>query len=272
MAETRSPFQEMIENFQKPEVQDFLHHIQCVAGFLLPPSVNRIFDLFHHHCFDSPRPQFIRDFDKDPDNSKWQRIYSESIFGSAQPAVSAVFYHRENLLRIERDILSFIYLDKLVKTMGKTLMGGGNTRKLDFEYHAFVFAYRRSLDFLSRGIASLLKEDLHSFRKLPLLRNNHPECPWLEEILEIHLEFAPQLKSFIGTEKDRSIRDKLAHYLNVPAGALNVNSNGVFFSGVGEKVDHSTRLKDVIDNYIKILVKIFTVSLEAMSKGLPKET
>jgi hypothetical protein len=60
-------------------------------------------------------------------------------------------------------------------------------------------------------------------------------------------------------------------YQHVPAGALNVNSSGVFLSGIGEKVDHSIRLKNVIDNYTKILVKIFAVSLEAMSKGLPKE-
>lgn len=46
-------------------------------------------------------------------------------------------------------------------------MGLGGTRKMDFEYQAFVLAYRRCLDYLAGAIASYFKTEVSSFRTLP---------------------------------------------------------------------------------------------------------
>ena len=121
------------------------HHAQAIADFTLPPSVKIFFESHHHHCFSEPCPDFTKGWGTESPNWKWQRLHNESILGSAQSATAAVFYHCENMLRMEREVLSFRDIDLLIPLMGKSAMGGGNTQKLDFEYHAFIFLISKML-------------------------------------------------------------------------------------------------------------------------------
>ena len=262
-------FREMMDLHADPLVQDFYHHLEAIAGFSLPPSLKSLFDTYHRHCFDQPRPQFTADWGKDSPNWRWQKLHSGSL-GSCQSALTAVLYHRENLLRLERDVLSFLDIDRLIPIMGRATTAGGNTQKINFEYHAFVFAYRRALDYLAIGMASLLRQEFHSFRRLPTLLNKHSEHVWVVQLLGVHSRYVPRLKTFLGSDKERSARDKIAHYLSVEAACVNVNAKGLFLAGGPEALDHSTQLGVVIDEYVRILRDVISESLSAMASGLPK--
>ena len=259
-----------MELHEHPVVRDFLHHAQTIAGFSLPPSIKVLFERHYHHCFDEPCPDFTKGWGTESPNWKWQKLHNESILGSAQSAATAVFYHCENLLRMEREVLSFRDIDLLISLMGQSAIGGGNTQKLDFEYHAFIFAYRRTLDYLSRGIAALVREECKSYNKLPASLKNHSSKPWVRQLTDMHSKYASQLETFVHPARGHSTRDRITHYLHVPAGCLNVNAQGIFFAGGGENLEPSIGLGKVIDDYVHTLRDVLTECFSAMAIGMPK--
>ena len=272
MINTNDPFQTIKELAENPIVIDFQHHMSTIASFSLPPSLKALFDNYHNHCFDDPLPSFTKDWGLESPNWKWQRRHNESIFHSAQSATAAVFYHSDNLLRMERELLAFRDIDSLIKIMGRSSFGGGNTQKLDFEYHAFVFAFRRTLDYMSTGIAAIIKEDCKSYNKLIDSLNNHSNKDWIIQIKDIHSKYARHLTTFVHPSRGHSTRDKITHHMHVPVGCLNVNAQGVFFEGGGENIESSKRLEDVITNHVRVLQNILTGFFLSMSTGLPKKT
>lgn len=270
MADDQETFRRMMELHEHPVVQNFYQHVQLIAGFSLPPSIRVLFENHRHHCFDEPCPDFTTGWGTQSPNWKWQKLHHESIFGSTQSAAAAVIYHSENLLRMEREVLSFRDIDLLIPLIGRAAIGGGNTQKLDFEYHAFIFAYRRTLDYLSRGIAALVKEECKSYNKLPTSLHNHSGKPWVRQLTDMHSKYSSRLKTFVHPARGHSVRDRISHYLHVPSGCLNVNAQGVFFAGGGENLEHSQKLGDVIGKYVHTLWDVLTECFSAMSAGMPK--
>ena len=270
MANDQETFRKMRELAEHPVVRDFHHHAQVIAGFSLPPSIKVLFENHHRHCFDEPCPDFTKGWGTESPNWQWQKLHHESILGSAQSATAAVFYHCENLLRMEREVLSFRDIDRLIQLMDRSAIGGGNTQKLDFEYHAFVFAYRRTLDYLSRGVAALVKEKCKSYNKLPTSLQNHSKKPWVRQIIDMHSQYASRLETFVHPARGHSTRDRITHYLHVPAGCLNVNAQGIFFAGGGENLEPTNRLGDVIGEYVHTLRDVLTECFSSMAAGMPK--
>lgn len=271
MADDQEMFRRMTKVSEDPVVLDFFDHAEIVAGFTLPASIKVLFENHHHHFFDEPCPNFTKGWGTESPDWKWQKLHDESIFGSAQSATAAVFYHYENLLQIEREILSFRDIDRLIQLMGRWgAIGGGNTQKLDFEYHAFVFAYRRTLDYLSRGIAALVREECKSYKHLPASLQNHSNKPWVRRIIDMHSKYADRLETFVHAARGHSTRDRIAHYVHVPAGCLNVNAQGVFFAGGGENLQSTNRLGEVTGEYVHTLREVLTECLLSMADGMPK--
>lgn len=273
MADDQEIFRQMMELSEHPVIRDFHYHVQAIAGFSLPPSIKVLFQRHHHHCFDEPYPDFTKGWGTESPNWKWQKLHNDSILGSAQSAAAAVFYHCENLTRIEREVLSFRDINLLIPLIDRSVIGGSNTQKLNFEYHAFIFAYRRTLDYLSRGIAALVKEECKSYNKLLASLQNHSDKPWVRQITDMHLKYATRLETFVHPARGHSTRDRIAHYLHVPAGCLNVSAKGIFFVGGGENLEHSNRLGDVINSYVltlrEVLAECFFSMVAAMPKTLP---
>ncbi len=268
-------FEKQLALWNSPLVQDFYHQVKLSAGFDLPPSSKALFTEYHQHFFEGSKPDFSKDWGDTSPNWKWQKKHYDSILGSVQSALASVHYHRDNMLRIEREILSFTRMDELVTIFKNdasgSCIGGGNTQKLDFEYHAFVFSYRRTLDYLTRGVSALLKQDFHSFRTLNKGFAAHQKHTWVNEIVAIHAKYTPKLEKFLGKEDGKGTRDLIAHYLHVPAGCLNVNSSGVFFAGGGEGLSHNQTLRAAIDLYVRILEGIISETLSAIMKGHEKK-
>lgn len=270
MTNDQESFKQLRALGEHPIVRDFYHHAQAIAGFTLPPSVKIFFESHHHHCFSEPCPDFTKGWGTESPNWKWQRLHNESILGSAQSATAAVFYHCENMLRMEREVLSFRDIDLLIPLMGKSAMGGGNTQKLDFEYHAFIFAYRRALDYLSRGVAALVKEECKSYNRLPISLQNHSKKLWVRQIIDMHSQYGSRLETFVHPARGYSTRDRITHFMHVPAGCLNVNAQGIFFAGGGENLEPSNRLGNVINAYVSTLRDVLAECFTAMAVGMPK--
>jgi hypothetical protein len=264
-------FQRLQRLSEAPLTQDFFHHVESLSRFDMPPSSKSLFTAYHSHFFDAPRPAFSADWGESSPNWRWQKRHSEAVLGSTQAAFTGVYYHRDNLLRIERDILAFPRMQELMALVGNSAIGGGNTQKLDFEYHAFIFAYRRSLDYLARAIASLLKQEFHSFRELPVSLKAHAQHEWDQRIIDIHRKYAPRLGSFLSKSEEKSTRDLIAHYMHVPAGCLNVNATGIFLAGGGEKLSSENTLGSVIHSYVQTLEDIVKETFDAVKSGFPKD-
>lgn len=260
---------ELLSLQDQPVVRDFWHHVGRTVGYEIPPSIKDIFLQYHAHCFRDPKPEFTSSRPESPE-WQWQKLHSESIFGNCQEAVAATLYHRDNLLQFERELLAFPQLDDLKAALGHAGIGGGNTRKLDFEYHGFVFAYRRALDYLAQGVAAILKQHFRSFRRLPDLLQNHDVHGWTGELIKMHSDVAPRLRAFLGTETNRSTRDRIAHYEHVAAGVVNVNTSGLFLAGGGENLGLGGKLSTVIGNYIMELQHVLDATLKVLVIALPK--
>ena len=253
-----------------PVIDDFFKHVTGIAGFNLPRSFKALFEGHHSHFFDEPRPQFSLVWGEASSTWRWQKQFSNSILDDVQDATGAVLYHYDNLRRMERDIVA-LYENEHLKTLAaQSFFGGGNTRKLDYEYHGFVFAFRRTLDYLARGIAALLHQDFNSFRRLPDFFKSHTKHAWIIRLIEVHSRYTPQLVTFLGNRIDRSTRDRIAHYTHVPAGCLNLNRYGVFFAGGGENLDNSQPLGIVIEGYIETLSKLLGDVFQCIAEGHPK--
>jgi hypothetical protein len=263
-------FLKMHRLWQAPLVQDYLHHVKRCSGFDMPPSVKALFTSYHKHFFDPPRPAFSADWGEAFPNWRWQKRHSEAVLGSVQSAVAAVYYHRDNMVRIENEILFFGKKTELLAFIGNGSIGIGNTQKLDFEYQAFVFAYRRSLDYLARAIASLLKQEFHSFRTLPKDLDPYGTQNWVRLLVAMHKKHLPRLYSFLSDGQTKSTRDLIAHYMHVPAGCLNVNAKGIFFMGGGERLSGSLTLGTVLQDNIETLEGILFEAFEAIKVGFPK--
>lgn len=255
---------------EHPTVQRYIKYIQATAGYSLPSSLDRLFQDYREHCHSDPIPIVNQDWGPESPNWRWQKRHHEAVFGSAQAAATAVFYHRDNLLQIEQQLLSFPELKQLIEAMGSVGMGGGNTQKLDFEYHGFVFAYRRTLDYLTQAATALLRNDLKSFRDIPKLVKSYPTNDLVKTLVTIHGKYAHQLGTFLSDGAAKSVRDRLAHYNHVAAGALNVNASGVFIAGGGENLERDRQLGVVLNAYVCTLGEVISEMLSGMMQAIPK--
>jgi hypothetical protein len=97
---------------------------------------------------------------------------------------------------------------------------------IGFEYHAFLFALGRALDYLARGVAAHFKRESHSIRRLSRsLQGAEPseEAVAVQEVLAAAL---PNLKSIVTEGDDRSVRDRVAHWQVVDGGFFNLRWDG----------------------------------------------
>ena len=88
-------------------------------------------------------------------------------FVDMQEGLAAAHYHLQNLEAIESGahIHALHNLPNLLPKRGGSIIGGSSLR-LDFEYQAFIFALRRTLEYSAHSIAAYFKTEVKGFRKL----------------------------------------------------------------------------------------------------------
>jgi hypothetical protein len=131
---------------------------------------------------------------------------------------------------------------------------GGNTRRLDFEYHGFLTASRRCLDYMTRSIAAFFRNEQTSFRRFEAgLKTKAEELlPVAEQTRAAYARHANKFPDLLSAgNMSTSLRDRLTHLEHLPAGVLNLTARGVFICGGAEELspitESSALLTTVLD-------------------------
>ena len=225
-----------IEKFNSEAIQGCLNVINSIVDYKLSVEDKNLF-LFFHNFITNPQPKFITEWREDKLKEKWYHKFVNSILDDTQSALICVQYHFDKLLEIEKAVLTGVEKFNYKEVLGPgTVLGLGSSLVWDFEYQAFVLAYRRTLDYLSRGICCYFKNDYHSFRTLDsfLQKQNRPN--FTKPLIDIHNKFQKEFDFVLSDGKRKSIRDRISHYEYVKVGIINLSSRGLILVGGGEEL------------------------------------
>lgn len=104
-----------------------------------------------------------------------------------------------------------------------TAVAGGNTRRMNFEYQAFVFALRRTLEYFAVSVGAFFKHDVHRIPKLAHIISGAEPRDISEKVSLVLEESLRKLSDILPPDnKERSVRDQLAHWRAVDAGVFNI--------------------------------------------------
>jgi hypothetical protein len=226
---------EELENMASSIVlKECFQFIESILGYKLSPADRQPFLYFHSYLTD-PQPRFITDWRNDSKKEKWYNKFSNRILGDVQNAFPCVLYHYERLLNLENSLFTGIEKFKYREMIGRnSSMGGGNTLIFDFEYQAYILAYRRCLDYLARAIGTYFIQDFNSFRKLGehLKKLNRPTVT--ESLIKVHEKYSPNFEFVLSDGERKSVRDIISHYEFVSVGTINLSKRGIVIAGGGK--------------------------------------
>ena len=134
----------------------FFAALQHLAGFELPPDSRRRFLALHASLTAMPRPPLLARLTIEGGSRKdWLTPLTEAVLGHVQEGLAAYHYHLSNIELIEHEITALAQRSLAeLQIPTPSAIGGGNTRRLNFEYQAFVFAARRTMEYLAGGSCS----------------------------------------------------------------------------------------------------------------------
>ncbi len=223
----------MLDAFFSTEIQNVLQAINKIAGHKLEDKYIQSFRKFHKYIT-NPQPNFITEWRTNPKEEKWYHSFVNGILGNVQNSYSCVHYHFERLSVIEKETLDSIEQYNYQEILGDSTIALGDTKRIDFEYQAFVLAYRRCLDLLARAVSARFKNDFHSFRRLNKFLISFTGNEIADNIIVTQEKYSPLFEFVMSDGNRKSVRDKIAHYEYVQAWTLNLNKNGFMLVGGGE--------------------------------------
>lgn len=206
-----------------------------IADFDLSSAASRPFVEFVH--WTNTRPDFIARWRVDPvtENREYRRFMA--LTDDVRAAYAAACYHLERLREIEASVSAALSrYDFTGQIAPNSVAALGRMRRLDFEYHAFILAYRRCLDYLASGLSTYFGQQQTSYHRLPrTLRSAHPKVV-AKALIDVYDRHTQKFEFVIGDERGKSLRDRVGHSEFVPAAVINVRSDGYWFVGGGEKL------------------------------------
>jgi hypothetical protein len=217
------------------EMRKFWDCIQETVGFHLSNAECEPFLLFHRYITE-PEPPFITQWRADPKKERWYHLLVNGVLGNVQNSFACVRYHQERARAIEVAAHSCFEKAGVKDRLGNSSVGGGNTLALDFEYQAYVLAYRRCLDHLARALAAYFRNDHDSFRRLPKLLEKAKPRSVAEAISAVVVRHSTHFEFVLSAPCASSVRDRIAHREFVPAGVLNISAHGFVLMGGGEEL------------------------------------
>jgi hypothetical protein len=182
--------------------------------------------------------------------------------GNVHSALMRTRYHRDRVEEIE-DALRRCVDPALLPILRTSVVAGGNTLRLDFEYQAFIIAARTVLDYLARTVSAYFGQESHSFADLPKNLLRFKPTSVAPKLCETVVPLHEGLSHFYGTSDAISVRDDIAHRYFVRAAHLNVRSDGVVLFGGGEGlgIQDGLPLVAVLDGYLERLMAACTETL-----------
>lgn len=250
-------FKQMFESFSSPEIQGCLAVVKSIAGFELA-AVDRQSFLYFHNYVTNPQPDFITAWRSDPQLEKWYHRFVNGFLGDVQNTLACVLYHHSRLKAIESAVIENIEKFDYRRVMGNSTIALGNTLVWDFEYQAFILAYRRCLDYLARAVCTYFRNDFHSFRTLGTFLGKLKQGEVTQALISVHAKYSPQFDFVLSEGNRKSLRDKISHYEYVPVGIINLSQKGFVLAGGGEQLGLSdsmgaVTLSEVLDNHVSNL-------------------
>jgi hypothetical protein len=255
---------------------DLIFAVNEIAGYQLSDEQREPFLSFWKFCND-PVPEFIKKWRQNPvDEEKYYLRVCGGIGDNTSCAYDAVHYHHQHLTDIEKQLLELFSkydFESVPKSSAKVM---GDTKKWTFEYHAFVFAYRRTLDYFTYALNGYFKQDGASFhewkKQLSRLRERRKD-PVASGLLAVYEKYRDKFDFVVsdGVRKHKSTRDRIAHEQFVGTPAINITRRGLIYAGGGEhfgfdKVQGQplsqilqTRIND-LKNYLSESVAVFSAT------------
>jgi hypothetical protein len=228
-------FARMFQVAFDPEIVRCMNAIRQLADYDIAQDRAASFLRFHRFIT-SPQPRYIADWRADPKlERKWYHSHVNGVLGDVRGALAAAHYHASHLGEMEAKVSTILANSSFRERLGNSVMGLGGTRKMDFEYHAFVLAYRRCLDYLAGALASYFKTEASSFRTFPKSITNSKMPDVAKSLCEAHARHVQAL-AFVLAEGRKSVRHRIAHYDFVSAGCVNLTPQGFFLAGGGEEL------------------------------------
>jgi hypothetical protein len=220
-----------------------IEEIAAVADFELSNEAGRPFVEFVQWA--NSRPAFIAQWRANPVTERRDYIRFMTVTDGARSAYAAACYHLGRLTQIETAVNSVLSRYDFTKQLPPNSVAGiGRMRQLDFEYHAFVLACRRCLDYLAWGLSTYFKQQQNSYRKFgKALASAHP-TPVAAALKAVYNRHSQKFEFVMGDERGKSLRDRISHNEFVQAATINVGIAGHRFVGGGENL----RLSDPTDN------------------------
>ena len=212
------------------------NELERVAGYVPPTELSEPFSTLQQRLAEG-LPGCLAHLQRlGSERVDWLHRFRSGVLGSLQEGVYASSYHLSRIQSMESQMLQIAkqFLPLLGKPVTSSGLGGGNSRALNFEYQAFAFALRRTLEYLAVAVASFFKSDCHSIRSLYRILDGATPVDRAVQIRAVLAEHMPALQDVIPSDKEarRSLRDRLAHWEAIPAGTFNV-SRGPWGASIG---------------------------------------
>lgn len=238
---------------QHAALEPYYKKIERVAGFRLSEIQRRPFLDFRDFIKSDPQPAYIAKWLADSPQNRWYQAHTNGLLGHTQESLACAHYHAENLIELEAAVTSI-----LRGVSPKFTTGGGNTRRITFEYQAFVLAVRRCLDHMTLAFAAYFQQTFHSFRRIPKSLNRFSQDPVAAALIAAHARSAPDFEYVLSDGVRKSTRDRITHWESVDAGVLNIAPHGVFLAGGGEELSPRG------DENLRLLSKVIRARIAAL--------
>ncbi|HEY6803758.1 MAG TPA: hypothetical protein VI306_09285 [Pyrinomonadaceae bacterium] len=192
------------------------------ATFELPTAIQQKFLQIHSFFISKPQHELLRRLTVEGGaRSDWLTSFLNAVLMDVQEGLACCYYHLHNLEEIESQVIATALSEfATIEFKPGSGVGGGNTRKLNFEYQAFNFAIRRTLEYLAKSINLFFKREGTSFKRLAHTIRGADAVVLSDSVIERTEKLREELKEFFSEGQYQSVRDTLAHIKTIPAGHL----------------------------------------------------
>ena len=139
----------------------------------------------------------------------------DSRRGSVHESLASTYYHLVRISQIEAGIREAV-ATRVPPMDGWTM--GFPSRQLTAEYQAFVFALRRTADYLAGVVAAFFKTDGHRIRGIADTIKDKEPADYAAAVATALDNALRDLPGLLTDDDGVSVRDRLAHFEHVDAG------------------------------------------------------
>lgn len=191
------------------------------------------------------RPGFIARWRADPELERRHYLRLAAAVADSRSAYAAALYHLERIRDLERRISDVLSRYDFSTSLSRgSFMALGRSRIADFEYHGFIFAFRRSLDYLAWGLSTYFDAKVSSFHQLGTRIGRWSPPAVAQALQDAYRRHEADFAFVMDKERGKSTRDRLAHRSFVQAFVINIFPNGFRLVGGGEALGMGARADD----------------------------